>query len=258
MIDIITEETYFSKENETKYMGVSQFKAFEACPFSALAKIGGEFESEPGTALLVGSYVDAHFSSSLDIFKAHHPEIFKRDGSLKSDYEQANYIIERIERQPLMMKLLSGKTQKIMTGSIAGVDVKIKVDSLLPDAITDLKIMRDFADIYVEEKGRLPWYEAWEYDLQGAVYQEIVRQNTGEKLPFILCAATKEKEPDVKLLQIPQTILDYELNHFAENAPMFDAVKKGILEPERCEKCDYCKKTKILTEIEIAGGSEDE
>jgi len=31
-------------------------------------------------------------------------------------------------------------------------------------------------------------------------------------------------------------------------AGLFNAIKKGIIEPDRCEKCEYCKNTKVLTE----------
>ena len=136
-----------------------------------------------------------------------------------------------------------------MTGVIAGIEVKIKIDSLLNDRIVDLKLMRDFEDIYVEEQGRLPWYEAWGYDIQGAVYREIVRQNTGRKLPFTLVAATKEDEPDMDALELPQTLLDYELERFISDAPTFDAIKHGVFAPERCEKCAYCRATKRITAI---------
>ena len=71
-----------------------------------------------------------------------------------------------------------------MTGDIFGVPFKIKIDSYLPDKIVDLKIMRDFEPIYVEGKGRVSFIEAWGYDIQAGVYQEIVRQNTGKQLPL--------------------------------------------------------------------------
>ena len=45
------------------------------------------------------------------------------------------------------MAAMSGGTQAIMTGEIEGVPVKIKVDSLRPDRIVDMKIMRDMEDI---------------------------------------------------------------------------------------------------------------
>ena len=246
----LTNENYFSPENQMKYMGVSQFKAFEKCPASALAvEVKGEYVLPKKTALLVGSYGDAHFEGALDVFKAQHPELFKRDGNLKSEYVQAEQIINYLEDDDLFMKYMSGEKQVIMTGEIEDVPVKIKVDSLLPDKIVDLKIMRDFEPIYVPEKGRLNWIEAWEYDLQGAVYQEIVRQNTGKTLPFYIAAGTKENDgPNKTIIEIPQSYLDVELERFKKSVQYFDAIKKGLIEPERCEHCTFCKATKVLTE----------
>ena len=88
----LTNENYFSLENQMMYMGVSQFKAFEKCEAAALAEITGNFERERTTALLVGSYVDAHFEGTLDLFKARNPEIFTKKGDLKSEYRQAENI----------------------------------------------------------------------------------------------------------------------------------------------------------------------
>lgn len=250
---MLTNENYFNIENQLKFMGVSQFKSFEKCQASALAEVTGNFEREVTTALLVGSFVDAHFEGTLDIFKAHHPELFRRDGNLKSEYIQAERIINRIESDELFMNYMSGEKQVIMTGKIEGVPVKIKVDSLLPDKIVDLKVMRDFEPKYEPEKGRLNFIEYWGYDLQGAVYQEIVRQNTGKVLPFYLACATKEDEPNIEIFHIPQEYLDVELERFKENIQLYDAIKKGLVEPERCDKCDYCKSTKILTKPKEMG-----
>lgn len=243
----LTQRNYFSKKANMHYMSVSQFKAFDKCQASALAEINGEYQREQSTALLVGSYVDAYFEGSLDKFKAEYPEIFKRDGTLKAEYVQAEAIIERVKKDKLFSEYMSGKKQVIMTGEIQGVPVKIKIDSLHPDKIVDLKIMRDFENIYDHEKGSLPYFEAWGYDLQAAVYREIVRQNTGKVLPFYLAAATKEKTPDIDIVHLNPTYLNYAIEHFKANVELFDAIKKGVIEPERCEKCEYCKKTKVLT-----------
>ncbi|MGN1130432.1 MAG: PD-(D/E)XK nuclease-like domain-containing protein [Ruminococcus sp.] len=243
----LTNENYFSLENQMKYMGVSQFKAFENCQASAYAEATGNYEKEETTPLLVGSYVDAHFEGTLDIFKAQHPQLFKRDGNLKSEYIKAEQIIERVERDDLFMEYMSGEKQVIMTGVIENVPVKIKIDSYHPDKIVDLKVMKDFQPIYVPEKGRLNWIEAWRYDLQGAVYQEIVRQNTGKVLPFYIAAVTKEKEPDIGIFEIPQSYLDVEVEDFKNKVMLYDAIKKGMIEPERCEHCDYCKASKVLS-----------
>lgn len=244
----LTNENYFILENQMKYMGVSQFKSFENCQASAYAEATGNYEREETTPLLVGSYVDAHFEGTLDVFKAQHPQLFKCDGNLKSEYIKAEQIIERVERDSLFMDYMSGEKQVIMTGVIANVPVKIKIDSYHPDKIVDLKVMKDFQPIYVPEKGRLNWIEAWRYDLQGAVYQEIVRQNTGKVLPFYIAAVTKEKEPDIGIFEIPQSYLDVELEDFKKKVILYDAIKKGMIEPERCEHCDYCKASKVLSE----------
>lgn len=246
---MLTNENYFSTENQMKYCSSSQLKAFLKCEAAALAEASGNYEREQTTALLVGSYVDAHFEGTLDIFKAHHPELFKRDGTLKADYSKAEYIISRIEQDEFFMSFMDGEKQKIMTGEISGVPVKIKIDSYFPDKIVDLKIMKDFSPVYRPEEGKLTFIEAWGYDLQGALYQEIVRQNTGKKLPFFIAAASKENEPDLGVFEIPQELLDFELDKAKEVLPRIDAIKRSLIEPERCERCEYCRATKVLHKV---------
>lgn len=244
---------YFSRAMNMRYMSVSQYKAFNACEAAALAEIKGRYRREETVSLLVGSYVDAFYEGTLDAFRETHPQIFKRDGELKSDYIQANEIIARTMRDRYFTKLMSGEKQVIMTGKIAGVDVKIKIDSLRPDMIVDLKVIKDFDDLTLDDRGRLPFFEAWRYDMQGAVYQEIVRQNTGKKLPFVLACATKEKVTAIDAVEIEQHSLDFCLDEFAAAIPGFDAIKKGIIKPERCEKCDFCKETRKLKKPTLSG-----
>ena len=245
----LTARNYYSRKANMEYMSVSQFKSFEKCPAAAVAEIKGKYKREKSTALLVGSYVDAYFEGTLANFIKQNPEIFKKDGTLRAEYQQAEEIIKRILRDKLFMQHLSGEKQKIMTGKIRGVPFKIKIDSYREDvAIDDLKIMADFKDGYSEEKGRVPWFEHWGYDLQGAAYQEIVRQNTGKKLPFYLDAATKEKITDIDIVMLEEDLLAIALHRIENNIEMYDAMKHGIIEPTRCEKCEYCKKTKKLKE----------
>jgi hypothetical protein len=245
---ILTAENYFSKEANLEYMSVSQFKAFSKCQHSALAEIKGKYQREQTTALLVGSFVDAYFEGEDAIVKFvnAHPEIFTKDKRLKADFVKANEIIKRIEKDRLFMKYLSGEKQVIMTGQICGVAVKIKIDSYHPDKIVDLKIMANFEDQKDEERGLLPWWEFWGYDKQGAVYQEVVRQNIGKRLPFFLAAATKEKITDIDIVEIEQIHLDYAMEKIKQDIEFYDAIKKGIIKPERCEQCEYCKTTKRL------------
>lgn len=248
---VLTAENYFSPDNQLTYMGASQFKSFLACPSAALAEIRGEYRQEETTALLVGSYVDAYFEGTLGLFKAQHPALFKKDGGLKSDYVQAEQIIQRIERDEMMMRYMAGEKQVIMTGEIAGVPFKIKIDSFHPGkAIVDQKIMKDFEDIWSPTEGRrVPYWLNWGYDYQGAIYREIVRQNTGNTLPFMIAAATKQKTTRLEIGQIAPERLDYCLDIVKHEAPRFAAMKRGEIEPERCEECDYCAETAVLSEV---------
>lgn len=250
---MLTRENYFDKENELKYFGSSQFKSFMKCEASTMARISGETEEETSTALLVGSYVDAHFEGTLDLFMAQHPEILKRDGSLKAEYTQANEIISRLERDEMFMKYMSGEKQVIMTAELFGHEFKIRIDSYHEGkAIVDLKVMRDFEPVYVEELGRVSFVEAWGYDIQGAIYQAVVEANTGKRLPFIIAGATKQKDgADLGLFQVPQYKLDAALKIVEHYVDHFADVKSGLIEPKRCEKCAYCRQTKKLKRIEI-------
>ena len=247
----LVEENYFSKENNMKYCGSSQIKSFLDCEARTMAELKGEWTKEPSKALLVGSYVDNAVSGTLDVFKAQNPDIFKKDGSLKSEFVQADYILNRIERDELFMKYISGDHQTIMTGEIANVPIKIKIDSYFPDkAIVDLKVVRDFQPIWNDEtKMKENFVDYWKYTLQAALYQEIVRQNTDKKLPFFIAAVSKETEPDLALLAIPDEEMEKQLEIIKEVLPRIYNLKNETIVPERCGKCEYCKFTKKLSKI---------
>jgi hypothetical protein len=242
---MLTNENYFSIENQMKYMGTSQFKTFMDCQARGLAEVKGEYVREKTSALLVGSYVDAHFEKSLDLFKAQNPEIFTQKGTLRSEYSNAENIIARLERDNLFMSFMSGEKQVIKTAEIDGIPFKIKMDSYIAnDYIVDLKVMRDFERIW-KDGLKISFIEAWGYDYQAAIYQAV----EGNNLPFIIAAATKEKEPNLELFSIPQQRIDYCLDVVKQYAPLFANIKLGLIEPTRCGYCDYCKSTKVLSQV---------
>lgn len=251
----LTNENYFSKEARAIYTGVSEFKEFMKCEAEALAMVKGEYEKPKTQALMVGSYIDAYFSNEMDDFIKQNPDIFKKDGTLKSEYEQAEQIIKFLEEDEMMMKYLNGLHQIVMTGVIAGVPVKIKIDSYHPGKIiVDQKVMKDLEPVWVDGVGKVNFVEAFGYDIQAGVYQEVVRQNTidaehpdGLKLPFVLAVATKEEVPSKALLEIDQDTMDRALELFKTYAPRFQDIKAGKIKPNRCGKCNYCKKTNKVT-----------
>ena len=245
----LTDDNYFSQKANMEYFGSSQFKAFLKCEAEALAELRGEIERPASKALMIGSYVDAHFAGEMEQFTENHPEIFNsRTGELKADYRQANKLIARAEKDEMFMEYMSGAKQVIMTGEIHGHPFKIKVDSLHDDKIVDLKCMRDMKPIF-QDGERKTFIDAWQYDIQGYIYQQVVAQNVGIELPFYLAVITKEEHPDLAIIEIPQwrlnsvdAIIDHYIDHFA-------AVKEGTEQPVRCERCGYCRDTKKLTKV---------
>lgn len=251
----LTNENYYSQEANWEYMSVSQFKDFAGtygklpCEFMAMEKLEERWKEDETTALLVGSYVDSYFEGTLETFKAEHPTLFKRDGGLKAEYVKANEIIDRIERDDYFMRYMSGDKQVIMTGELFGAKWKIKIDSYIPDvAIVDLKVMASITDLkWVKDIGYLDFVRYWGYDIQGAVYQEIVRQNTGKKLPFYIAGATKEKAPDIRIIHVTDNYLTEALSMVETNMPRILRVKNGEETPDRCELCDCCRYNRVLT-----------
>lgn len=256
-------ETLLTKENYKDnhyYLSYSRFSKFLDCEAAAFA----DYKTEPTVAFLVGSYVDAYFSNEMPEFQAAHPEMYNsRTGELKKDFIKADEIIARIEQDPLLVHYMSGEKQTIMAGEIEGVPFKIKMDSYLEnEAIVDLKIMKDFNKVWsTAYKAYINFVEAYDYDIELAIFQEIVRQKTGGKtLPCYLVCATKENPPDIGLFEIPQETLDKALQTVKNNLPRYLQVSQGKVAPHRCEKCAYCRSSKKaqLISYEYAGMSGDE
>lgn len=249
----LTEENYHSPEARKRYLGASMFKEFEKCEVMGLAKVNGEFPEKTSEALLFGSYVDAYFSGQLEQFILKHPEMFTQRGTIKAVYSNVDEVIQTFENDPYLAKYMSGEKQVIMTGIIEGVPFKIKMDSYHPGkAIVDQKVMRDFADVWVdrEDGGRelKPFVFAYEYDVQGAIYQEVESQNSEDhnKLPFVLAAASKEEVPDKLLTRIDQEYLDTALAKVKELAPRYWNIIQGKEQPVGCGKCPACRAKKKI------------
>lgn len=238
---------YFSHEANKQFWSVSSFKAFRDCPAAAMADLTGTYARPKSEAFLQGGYVDAHFSGELPEFLDEHPEILnKRTGELKAAYIKSRAAIERAESDPVFMSFMDGEVQRIMTGDMFGKPWKVKIDCLHEDKIVDLKYMKDMGPVYKDGEWKT-FVQAYGYDLQGFVYQAIVEQNTGKHLPFYLAVITKEDPADIALIHIDDKFLNVNKAMIEHYLPVFDAMKRGEVEPERCEKCAYCRGSKRLT-----------
>jgi len=249
----LTNENYFSPQMEEAYMTYSQFKEFKGCEAKALALLKGEFEKPSSLSLLQGSYVDAHFSGEMEEFKKKNPSLFKKDGTLKSDFEVCDRVIQSIESdEGFLSEYFKGETQKVLTGSIAGVPFKGKIDMLYPDKIVDMKCMATIEPTWDEEEHRKkPFYSFYQYHIQAAIYQELVFQATGQRLPYYLAGATKEKVPRKFAYHFDQSVLDKALEEVKALAPRFQMVKEGKLPPMECGHCDYYNSTHKFTMFDV-------
>ena len=251
----LTADNYFSNESAKEYCSVSQLKRFIGsggrfgCEVQALAEINGEIDPpEPSKAMLLGSYVDCLLlePEKKEQFEKNHPELFKKDGSLYSDYAIAPDMVKTAKNDKTFMKALNGKKQVIMTGKIYGVPFRIKVDVLGDKKLCDLKTCQSITETqYNPVTGqRETFAEFYDYDLQGAIYQEIVRQNTGKRLPFFLACISKEKVPDHEIIWIDDESLEERLFNEQANIIHVGMLKRGEVEPKACGVCDYCRSRK--------------
>ena len=246
----LNNDNYYSLEAGANYWSVSQFKSFNTCEACGLAEAKGFYERPETDALLIGSYVDAYFSDEFERFQEERgSQMFKRNGEILAKFAHANDMIERVESDPLMLDYLTGEHQTIMRAKLFGVEWKAKFDVYNEQRIVDLKTTKDFNDVYDPDYGWRSWLEYYGYDIQGAIYTRIEQQVTGrsDPLPFYIAAVTKERVPDIKVIHIPEHVLDAAFKMVEAKIDRFELIKKGEVEPVRCEKCDYCKSTKILT-----------
>lgn len=251
----LNNKNYYSIEANQEYISVSQYKdffgsyAYKGCENQAIAKIRGEYKEEPSTALLVGSYVDSYFEGTLEQFKQEHPEILKKDGTLKAEYIKADIMIARCKRDKKFMQYMSGEKQVIMTAEILGSKWKIKMDSYIPNkAIVDLKTVDDmYKPVYCgRENGKLSFIQARGYDFQLAIYQKVVEMNTGKRLPCFIAAVDKKEVPAIEIISLSQNELDGAIAGLDIGIKRIRLLKSGQAEPEKCGRCDYCKDTKII------------
>ena len=262
----LTAANYHSTEMNNRYWSASLLKSFLECPARALAELSGEYERPKSDALLIGSYVDAAFESkkAFAAFRSEHPEIFKKDGSLKAEYARADAMIARAKSDKLFMDYMKGRHQVIKTATLWGVPFKAKFDVLKDRGdgehrIVDLKTVKDLSPVYKPGMGKVDFATAWNWPLQMALYQKI----EGHNLPCYLAVITKQDPPDITVVRIPQARLDAEIDFISTRIEMFKAMKAGVLEADRCGNCGYCRSSHKLAEpvaldyYEMIGGSDE-
>ena len=260
--DILTEDNYFSAENNKKFMSVSRFKRYYTnCEFMAKAQDDGLYTPEKGESLIQGSYIDAWNNGEKALAKFveqnHSTLISSRGetkGQLKAAYKKIGDCISTLEKDPLCMEYLSGQKQQIFTAKLFDVDWKVCLDNYKQEAnrFTDLKCMQNFEWIWDQkERRKVSFAQSYGYDIQMAIYRKIVGLSTGVYLDPYIVAVSKQDIPDKAIMSFELAELSAKLDEVEEYIERIIMISEGEREPRRCEKCEYCRMTKKLTENDI-------
>lgn len=254
----LTPDNYYSLEADSQYMSYSQYKNFIKCESMGLAIVRGEHKPKPSKSMLMGSYVDAAIEGdeALEKLKKETPELFLKGGTnLKSEFVRAQEMVWAILHDPLMERSLDGEKQAIRTAQIDGIPWKCKMDVLNPkkERITDLKTAANLNDKYwdIENRCYIRFIEYYGYVGQMALYREIERLSAGRDYYFdvYLTIVTSEDPPDKAVITISPDRLEDELNTIKNNIPRIIQVKNELVNPTRCERCEWCRKTKVLERV---------
>lgn len=270
----LNSDNYFSKEANFNYVDCSMYKQIigtvgkKSCECRALAIAKGEYIQPESDAFLIGGYVDSYFDGSLakymvdnmdDLYTKASIKKFndgKGDLELLSQFKQADVMIKRAIREPLFMKYVEGETQKILTAEIAGVPIRVKLDSYDGRRITDIKTAASISKTYyaADLGQRLNFAEYFGYIEQAYFYQTAVEQNYGKHLPYYLAVITKEKEnnephPRVAVIQIPDAVIEEKGKEIQQKIGKVWALLQGEIDPIPCGHCEWCADNLPLTEV---------
>lgn len=264
---ILTSDNYYSTEADKIYCSASQYKDIigfpmkPGCEARAMAKINGEYVEETTKALLMGSLLDALWENDdPEYIIQRFPDCVSSRGAtkgqLKAEYQDVVAMYQMTLKQEKFCAYMSGDKQTIMTGTIADLPFKIKIDSYIEGkAIVDLKttrtLDRDYRYFIPDSGERVPWYIAFDYPVQLAIYREIVRQNTGDTLRCYLAAVDKESHPICDIIELPSRLLDDAMDRVKRNCEQIILLKSGEIDPIRCEHsgCDFCRDTHVCEVI---------
>lgn len=255
---LLTPQTYFTVEADKEYFSVSQYKNFKACSLKAMHDLEAP-DTTYKSAFLEGHLFEELVAGDPKLFMAQHPEMISTRGStagqLKSEFQRVVKAAEKFNNQEFFKNIINKcEKQVILTGKICGVPVKCCLDLFDREtfSIYDIKCMKDFNEQWSkEEKRYIPWYYAWGYVLQLAVYREIAKQNFNEEPKEIaLIAATKEEVPDIQAIKFSTDLLDLELEEFKKNINYYNDIKRGLAPAIGCGICDYCKSIKEILDFE--------
>jgi hypothetical protein len=172
---------------------------------------------------------------------------------LLDPFERADLMIEVLRKCPIVTDMKQCQHETIMVGEIAGVKIKIMVDLLDLERgyFADLKTTQKINSLGWKNGKKVSFIEMFSYKVQFAIYEEIIFQNTGKHLDGYIIAVDKQPRPRHNIIYMGNTSnTDWYAEKIEEielKLPHLYLVKSGKEEPKRCNECDYCISTEVLT-----------
>lgn len=257
-------------------MSFSLFKDFKQCEARALAKLKEDWHptSSP-IPLLVGNYVHSYFESvesHSDFIENNKKELMTRptktntNGHLRAEFKVANKMVQTLQNDEMFNYFYGpGDKEVIVTGQIDGYWWKGKIDSLMLDKgyFCDLKTVDDIHKGHwnTDERRYVPFIRDRGYDMQMAIYRELIKQTFGKECQPFIFAISKQTPPDKGAFDFngvdDQYQMKADIDEIKELQPHFWKVMTGEEKPVACGKCDYCREKKMLdgfihaSEIEV-------
>lgn len=263
----LTAENYYSHDTDWQYMSFSLFKNFEQCEARALAKLKDDWQptSSP-VPLLVGNYVHSYFESAEShqkFIEDNRSDLMTRptksnpDGHLRAEFKVADSMIKTLSDDDMFDYFYApGKKEVIVTGQIDGYWWKGKIDSLVLDKgyFCDLKTVDDIHKFHYNREALRPNFVFdRKYDMQMAIYQELIKQTFGKECVPYIFAVSKQFPPDKDAFKFSSVDARYQMQadieEIKELQPHFWKVMTGEEAPVACGKCDYCRETKKLNDF---------
>lgn len=256
----LTPTNYYDIATDWQYMSPTWFKKFLACEAEALAELKQIWkpDSDP-IALVVGNWLHSYFESkeAHEKFKDEHPEAISSrgptKGQLKSNFKLADRMIETLDQDEDFKNFYQGDKEVIVTGEIGGYPWKGKIDclNLKHGYFADLKTTADIYKGYYNEETheREPFVYAYNYQLQMAVYQELIKQQFGVDCKPYIVAVSKQANPDKQVIDLPAYRLENAMTQILDAQEHIQRVITGEEVPTRCDHCDYCRSTKHLDNV---------
>lgn len=260
MIAPLTPESYHTPAANADFMSVSQYKAWIECAAKQRAVQSGDWMDGDKPAFALGRYVDMalltpdRFAKDMEA----NPDTYTYHGKPRVWLADGDAMIERCRKDAYFMATITGQAQQIITFELFGVQWRSMLDVINREtmSLVDLKTTQNIdAETWSDQhEARVPFYETFNYWMQFAVYREAVRSIWGEYPRHVkIAAVSKQDPPDVRVIAFNDALrFKRELNAIQNNLPRIMAMKRGTVPATRCESCDYCRSTRVLTADVVA------